>query len=66
MVVFVNHKAYELNEKSTLIDLLLHMQLPDKGIALAINNKVIPKSEWSQFELNTESKVTMIRATQGG
>jgi sulfur carrier protein len=66
MRVLVNHKIQELKDKANLIDLLSHMQLPEKGIALAIDNKVIPKNEWQSFELSDQMKVTMIRATQGG
>ena len=66
MKVLVNHKIQELKDNANLMDLLTHMQLPEKGIALAIDNKVIPKNEWQCFKLSDQMKVTMIRATQGG
>jgi sulfur carrier protein len=66
MRVLVNHKIQELKDNANLMDLLTHMQLPEKGIALAIDNKVIPKNKWQSFELSDQMKVTMIRATQGG
>ncbi len=36
------------------------------GIALAVNEKVIPKSEWERFELKENDKILLIKATQGG
>lgn len=36
------------------------------GIALAVNEKVVPKSEWEKFHLNENDKVLIIKATQGG
>ena len=36
------------------------------GIALAVNEKVISKSEWEKFELKENDKILLIKATQGG
>lgn len=36
------------------------------GIAFAVNEKVVPKSEWEKFELKENDKVLLIKATQGG
>ena len=36
------------------------------GIALAVNEKVISKTEWNNFQLNENDKILIIKATQGG
>ncbi|MFI5164703.1 MAG: sulfur carrier protein ThiS [Bacteroidia bacterium] len=36
------------------------------GIALAVNDKVVPKANWEKFELKENDKVIIIKATQGG
>ena len=36
------------------------------GIALAVNEKVVPKTEWEKFELKENDKILLIKATQGG
>ena len=36
------------------------------GIAFAVNEKVVPKSEWGKFELKDNDKILLIKATQGG
>jgi len=37
-----------------------------KGIAIAVNDKVIPKSEWEEFCLQKEDRILAIGAVQGG
>ena len=36
------------------------------GTAFAVNEKVIPKTEWEKFELKENDKILIIKATQGG
>jgi len=36
------------------------------GIAFAVNEKVVPKTEWNNFQLNDNDKILIIKATQGG
>ena len=68
MVQFtINRESFTLPETGTLADVLplLEILRPD-GIAIAVNDTVIPKSEWEQYRLQSEDKVFVIRATQGG
>ena len=37
-----------------------------KGIAIAVNDKVIPKSEWERFCLQNGDRILAIGAVQGG
>jgi sulfur carrier protein len=50
------------------VQALLDMEIPEKqnGIALAINNTVIPKSDWNNHFLNPTDDILIISATQGG
>lgn len=36
------------------------------GIAVAVNNEVIARGDWSDFQLSENDKLTIITATQGG
>ena len=38
----------------------------ETGIAVAVNEKVIPALMWSQTELKESDKILIITATQGG
>lgn len=66
MKVFVNNKEENLNQENSLA-LLISKSLGDiNGIAVAVNNKVIPKTNWKEFQLKENDKITIIKATQGG
>ena len=66
MTVLVNHKDVIIDESAKLDDLIKQLNLSSEGVALAIDNQVIPKKSWAEFELKDQMKVTLIRATQGG
>lgn len=66
MKVLVNNKEVELAAKSTITQLTQSLQLPDKGVAIAINNKMIPKTEWGNFLLQDNDHVVIIKAACGG
>jgi sulfur carrier protein len=67
MEVLVNNKLYAVQPGTTVAALLQFIQLSsEKGVAIAINSQVIPKTSWQEQILQTSDKVTIIRATQGG
>ena len=67
MEVLVNNKLYAVQPGTTVAALLQFIQLSsEKGVAIAINSQVIPKTTWQEQILQTSDKVTIIRATQGG
>lgn len=39
---------------------------PAKGIAVAVNYKIVPKQNWDSFELKENDKVEIVHAVQGG
>jgi sulfur carrier protein len=67
MNVYINSKEHELQSEARIPDALEILNLTAaKGIAIAINNSVVPRSEWEGYILQPGDKVTLIRATQGG
>lgn len=67
MEVILNHNKINLENASSLTALLQTQNLSDKkGIAVAVNNKVISKSHWDSHILNPNDSITIIKATQGG
>jgi len=56
-----NFPLEHLNQLLQELDLL-----ESKGIAVAVNNKVVPKTSWNAFQLTENDTITIIRATQGG
>ncbi len=65
-------KKIVVNNEETLVDynsvleLAQHLQLPERGVALAVNNKVVPRTAWAETMLNENDNVTIIKATFGG
>jgi len=67
MLIYINNEVREFSADPTLFDLLHELQLAEKrGLAVAINNQVIPKKAWVVSTLSENDKVTIIQATQGG
>jgi sulfur carrier protein len=65
MKLVVNDEAVEVGEGTTVEQLLVELGMPDKGIAVAIDWAVIPRSEWHQ-PLADGAKVEVVTAVQGG
>ena len=41
-------------------------ELPDQGIAIALNGRVVRKADWSHTPLSEGDRVEIVRAMQGG
>lgn len=66
MKVQVNNKEVELSPYSTITQLTTEMSLPTQGIAIAVNNKMIPRTKWGEFSLQENDKLVIIKAACGG
>ena len=66
MQIIVNNKAMEMAEGSTLSALAEALRLPEKGVAVAVNNQMIPREEWSATSLQEGVQVVVIKAACGG
>jgi sulfur carrier protein len=64
----LNNQPKSLNENSISVMQLLDMEMPgrQKGIAVAINNKIVPKTDWEKTIVLQHDSVLIIKATQGG
>ena len=67
MKIFINNIAQEITQENDLSFLLNTMGMEGhQGIAIAVNETVIPKTRWKSFQLNENDKVIIIQATAGG
>ena len=67
MTVHVNDEPRSLAAPTTLHALLTELGVAErKGVAVAINNAVVPRTEWPVRSLAEGDRVLVIRATQGG
>lgn len=65
MTITINNKASE-TEASNLALLATEMALPEKGVAMALNNKMVPRAEWENTRLTEGANVVIIKAACGG
>lgn len=56
----------ELSSQASLQQLAETLQMPDKGVAVAVNNQMIPRTKWSETILQENDQVVVIKAACGG
>jgi len=66
-MLLINNKEYQLPLPQNILELLNSLNIEaDKGVAIAINNTVIPKNIWDNYLVNDNDKLLIIKAAQGG
>lgn len=65
MIITINNQVYK-TEAKTLKELAEELELPDRGIALAINNSLVSHVIWDTAKLEDGDFVTMVKAAYGG
>ena len=67
MVCYINNTAFEAADNQMLIDLLTARSIIEpRGLAVAVNDAVVPRAEWPTHAVQPHDRITIIRATQGG
>lgn len=66
MKATVNGEQLELAEGLTLAQLLAHVQAPERGIAVAKNDRVVRRSAFEDERVNDGDRIEIIRAVAGG
>jgi sulfur carrier protein len=65
--VTINQQTCQLSDEGGLAEVLSLLRIEQAdGIAIAVNEAVIPRGEWGGFVLRERDRVFVIRATQGG
>ena len=65
MKIKVNNKVI-VTGVSNLLKLSQELELPSTGIAIAVNNRMVPRTEWEHFVLNENDELIIIKAVCGG
>ncbi len=65
MNVTVNDQTVRVDEGTTAATLLHRLGLPDRGVAIALNATVLPRSQW-QRPIPDGAVVEVLTAVQGG
>jgi len=65
MTITLNGEPRETTAQ-TIAELLLELQAPHTGVAVAVNGQIVRKAEHAQTALREDDDVEVIRAVQGG
>ncbi|MDO5751384.1 MAG: sulfur carrier protein ThiS [Rothia sp. (in: high G+C Gram-positive bacteria)] len=65
MQVFVNKKEVQ-TEATTLAALIQELELPQVGVAAAIDQKMVARTLWEDTPLIEGAHITLVRAVCGG
>jgi sulfur carrier protein len=68
MIVVVNETEVEVEGQLTVAALLQTLGYPDRGIAVALDQAVLPRSRWATnlFDLPDPIRLEVVTAVQGG
>ena len=65
MTITVNGDDTEVAADATVSSLVSQLELPDTGIAVAVDGFVVPQGEWDR-PIPTGADVQIVTAVQGG
>ncbi len=53
-------------EKTSLYEISKIMNYPTAGVAIAVNQEIIPRERWDKFEVSENDRIVVIKAACGG
>jgi sulfur carrier protein len=65
MIVVVNEQKVDVDEQTTVAALLQSLGYPDRGVAVAMGDAVVPRSNWTTT-LFDGARLEVVTAVQGG
>ena len=66
MRITVNGEPREVEEAATVAVLVESLSRGPRGVAVAVNEEVVPRSRWGGTELRAGDRVELLGAAQGG
>lgn len=67
MEILINNNQITVPDSASLaLAISSLVNIETKGVAVAINENIVPKKEWDSRKLTNGDKILIIKATQGG
>lgn len=66
MNITVNDEQYSLDMPVTICQLLIQLEQPSIGVALAINETIVPRENWETHFINDGDTILLFQAIAGG
>ena len=65
-MIIINGEPSDVAPGTTVAGLLAHLDVPERGVAVAVEAEVVPRSEWPTFAVPDGARVEVLIAVQGG
>lgn len=66
ITITLNNDQLELAKGTTLSQMLVKLEQDKPGVAVALNQQVVARSQWPTQQLTSNDKVTLFHAIAGG
>ncbi|KJY84426.1 thiamine biosynthesis protein ThiS [Vibrio galatheae] len=66
VTIVINEQSHQVEFQSNLQQIIRQFDLPEIGCVFAINNNVVPRSEWANTILSQGDSISLFQAIAGG
>ena len=66
ITIVINDQSHQVASESNLQQIVSQLTLPEMGCVFAINDNVIPRSEWPNTVLSQGDSISLFQAIAGG
>ncbi|MBB1076556.1 sulfur carrier protein ThiS [Rhodoferax sp. 4810] len=66
MQIILNGQIIEVPQPCNLADLLAQQQLTGRRLAIEVNQELVPRSQFADYQLAANDRVEIIQAVGGG
>jgi sulfur carrier protein len=66
MQILINGRPHEVAEQATVADALTVLGAPSTGVAVAVDDELVPRTDWARYRLAADARVEVLTAVQGG
>tara|TARA_Y100000588_G_scaffold335937_1_gene376415 strand:- start:131 stop:385 length:255 start_codon:yes stop_codon:yes gene_type:complete len=66
ITIIINEQPQQIVNQSDLQKIIHQFELPEMGCVFAINNTVIPRSDWGSTLLSEGDSISLFQAIAGG
>ncbi|MCE0559117.1 sulfur carrier protein ThiS [Motilimonas sp. E26] len=66
ITITINGQPHQVAPQTSVLDLLTTLGHAEQGMALAINQAIISRSEWSEHLLQQDDDISLFQAIAGG
>ncbi|AAZ55081.1 sulfur carrier protein ThiS [Thermobifida fusca] len=66
MNAIINGEPRQLAPDTTVADVVRSLTRAESGVAVAVNDEVVPKTDWARTVVSPDDRVDVLTAVQGG